>query len=428
MKTIEFKNLDLNVFYEKLDNGLEVYVLPKNNVNNIYVTFSTKYGSNIIEFKPANQKETIKVPLGIAHFLEHKMFEQEDDTDIFSFYSERGADCNANTDYTKTTYLFSGPNFLEENLNMLLDYVQKPYFTDENVNKEKGIITQEIKMYQDRPNTVMYDKLLENCFKNHPMQNPIIGTIESINSITKDDLYTCYNTFYHPSNMFVVVTGNVDPEEIINIIKNNQSEKEFKEIGKTKIKKYDEPEEVKKKEFTTNLNVTIPKCAIAYKTKVEKNIQNLFYLLILFDCKFGATSDFVERLLEEEIINDNLYIDFDNSNDYTILFVTGESVKPSLLLDKIKQEIKNLKITEQEFSRKKKTVLSSLIYMSENIFSLNSNIMSDIIRYGKFNDNKYNDIKNLNYKDFNNLIKKVNFDNYTTIIINPKDDKTSSKN
>ncbi len=420
MKTIEFKNLDLNVFYEKLDNGLEIYVLPKNNVNNIYVTFSTKYGSNIIEFKPRNQKEFIKVPLGIAHFLEHKMFEQEDNTDIFAFYSERGADCNANTDYTKTTYLFSGPNFLEENLNMLLDYVQKPYFTDENVDKEKGIITQEIKMYQDQPNTVMYDKLLENCFKNHPMQNPIIGTIESINSITKEDLYTCYNTFYHPSNMFVVITGNVNPEETINIIKNNQNKKNFEDIEKFKIKKYDEPEDVKKKEFTTNLNVTIPKCAIAYKIKVEKNIQNLFYLLILFDCKFGATSDFVEKLLDEEIINDNLYVDFDNSTDYTILFVTGDSVKPNLLLDKIKQELKNLKISEQEFLRKKKTVLSSLIYMSENIFSLNSNIMSDIIKYGKFNNNKYNDIKDLNYKDFNNLIKKINFDNYTTVIINPK--------
>lgn len=420
MKTIEFKNLDLNVFYEKLDNGLEIYVLPKNNVNNIYVTFSTKYGSNIIEFKPRNQKEFIKGPLGIAHFLEHKMFEQEDNTDIFAFYSERGADCNANTDYTKTTYLFSGPNFLEENLNMLLDYVQKPYFTDENVDKEKGIITQEIKMYQDQPNTVMYDKLLENCFKNHPMQNPIIGTIESINSITKEDLYTCYNTFYHPSNMFVVITGNVNPEETINIIKNNQNKKNFEDIEKFKIKKYDEPEDVKKKEFTTNLNVTIPKCAIAYKIKVEKNIQNLFYLLILFDCKFGATSDFVEKLLDEEIINDNLYVDFDNSTDYTILFVTGDSVKPNLLLDKIKQELKNLKISEQEFLRKKKTVLSSLIYMSENIFSLNSNIMSDIIKYGKFNNNKYNDIKDLNYKDFNNLIKKINFDNYTTVIINPK--------
>ena len=158
MKKIDYKGLQLDVFYEKLDNGLEIFILPKKNVNNIYVTFSTKYGSNIIEFKPIDKKEIIKVPIGIAHFLEHKMFEQKDGTDIFSFYSERGADCNANTNYTKTSYLFSSPNFLEENLNMLLDYVQEPYFTDDNVEKEKGIITQEIKMYQDMPSTANMTK------------------------------------------------------------------------------------------------------------------------------------------------------------------------------------------------------------------------------------------------------------------------------
>ena len=236
MKKINFKNLDLDLFYEKLDNGLEIFVLPKTNVNNIYVTFNTKYGSNISEFKPIDKDKMIKVPLGIAHFLEHKMFEQEDETDIFSFYSERGADCNANTNYTKTTYLFSCPNFFKENMDMLLDYVQAPYFTDENVDKEKGIITQEIKMYQDMPGTMIYDKIIENTFKIHPMKYPIIGNIENINKITKEDLYTCYNTFYHPSNMFVVVTGNVNASEVINIIKENQNKKKFKKEETIKIK------------------------------------------------------------------------------------------------------------------------------------------------------------------------------------------------
>ena len=419
MKKINYKNLDLDLFYEKLNNGLEIYILPKNNVNNIYVTFSTKYGSNIIEFKE-NDKKFTKVPLGIAHFLEHKMFEQEDGTDIFSFYSERGADCNANTNNTKTTYLFSGPSFLDENLNLLLDYVQSPYFTDENVEKEKGIITQEIKMYQDMPGNVMYDKILENCFQIHPMKYPIIGTIDSVNSITKEDLYTCYNAFYHPSNMFVVVTGNVDANEVINIIKENQMKKQFKKENKIKIKKYDEPKEVKKKEDKVNLNVSIPRCAIAYKIKLEKNIKNLFYLLTLFDCKFSSTSDFVNNLINEEIINDSLIIDYDNSSDYLVIFVVGESTKPNILLEKIKEEMTNLEIDEKDFLRKKKTLLSSIIYMTENIFSLNHNIINDIIRYGKFNDNKYNDIKDLNYKDFCKLIKNIDFDNYTTLIIEPK--------
>ena len=418
MEKINYKNLDLDLFYEKLDNGLEIFVLPKNNVNNIYVTFTTKYGSNIIEFIENNQK--IKVPLGIAHFLEHKMFEQEDGLDIFNFYSERGADCNANTNYTKTTYLFSGPSFLEENLNLLLDYVQSPYFTDENVEKEKGIIIQEIKMYQDMPGTVMYDKILENTFKNHPMKYPIIGTINSVNSITKEDLYTCYNAFYHPSNMFVVVTGNIEAEEVINIIKENQMNKQFKERKKIKIKKYEEPKETAKQSDEIKLNVSIPKCVIAYKIKLEKNIKNLFYLLTLFDCKFSSTSDFVNNLIDEEIINDSLGIDFDNSTDYLIMFIIGETTKPNILLEKIKAEMTNLEIDEKDFLRKKKTLLSSIIYMTENIFSLNHNIINDVVKYGKFNDDKYNDIKNLNYKDFNKLIKNIDFNNYTTLIINPK--------
>ncbi len=418
MEKINYKNLDLDLFYEKLDNGLEIFVLPKNNVNNIYVTFTTKYGSNIIEFEKNNQK--IKVPLGIAHFLEHKMFEQEDGLDIFNFYSERGADCNANTNYTKTTYLFSGPSFLEENLNLLLDYVQSPYFTDENVEKEKGIIIQEIKMYQDMPSTVMYDKILENTFKNHPMKYPIIGTINSVNSITKEDLYTCYNAFYHPSNMFVVVTGNIEAEEVINIIKENQMNKQFKERKKIKIKKYEEPKETAKQSDEIKLNVSIPKCVIAYKIKLEKNIKNLFYLLTLFDCKFSSTSDFVNNLIDEEIINDSLGIDFDNSTDYLIMFIIGETTKPNILLEKIKAEMTNLEIDEKDFLRKKKTLLSSIIYMTENIFSLNHNIINDVVKYGKFNDDKYNDIKNLNYKDFNKLIKNIDFNNYTTLIINPK--------
>ena len=418
MEKINYKNLDLDLFYEKLDNGLEIFVLPKNNVNNIYVTFTTKYGSNIIEFEKNNQKN--KVPLGIAHFLEHKMFEQEDGLDIFNFYSERGADCNANTNYTKTTYLFSGPSFLEENLNLLLDYVQSPYFTDENVEKEKGIIIQEIKMYQDMPSTVMYDKILENTFKNHPMKYPIIGTINSVNSITKEDLYTCYNAFYHPSNMFVVVTGNIEAEEVINIIKENQMNKQFKERKKIKIKKYEEPKETAKQSDEIKLNVSIPKCVIAYKIKLEKNIKNLFYLLTLFDCKFSSTSDFVNNLIDEEIINDSLGIDFDNSTDYLIMFIIGETTKPNILLEKIKAEMTNLEIDEKDFLRKKKTLLSSIIYMTENIFSLNHNIINDVVKYGKFNDDKYNDIKNLNYKDFNKLIKNIDFNNYTTLIINPK--------
>lgn len=412
---INIKKLDLDLFYDKLDNGLEVYIIPKNNFNSIYATFTTKFGSNEIEFM--KNKKMVKVPLGIAHFLEHKLFEQKDGVDPFSFYSSRGADANANTNQKKTTFLFSCTDYFEENLNYLLDYVQEPYFTDKNVDKEKGIIEQEIKMYQDDPDTVMYESLLNNMFINHPMKYPIIGTIKSINSITKEMLYECYNMFYNPNNMILVITGNVNPNDCLDIIKENQKKKKFDSVV-LKVKKYKEPNSVGKEHETKILNVSIPKCAIGYK--IKRQFKDLYkeylYLSILFDAKFGVTSNFINKLVDDEIINDELFIDFDNIDDYIIVVLSGEG-KVDELLDKIKNEVNDLHISLEEFNRKKKTLLSSLIYVSDNIFSLNHSVMNDIIRYRKFNDNRYDDIMNLNYDEFNKLISSLDLSNYSSIII-----------
>ena len=420
MKKTDIKHLELTLYNEKLDNGLEVYIIPKNNYNNIYVTFTTKFGSNEIEFVPIDGSKMIKVPLGIAHFLEHKLFEQKDGTDPFSFYNERGADANANTNQYKTTYLFSGPNFFEENIEYLLDYVQEPYFTDENVEKEKGIIAQEIKMYEDDPDTVIYEKTIENCFKKHPMKNSIIGTIDSINKIKKEDLYKCYNTFYHPANMFITITGNVDPYSTLELIKNNQKNKKFEEFKPIKIKEYDEPIEVAKKFDSQRLNISIEECVIAYKIPLTKNYQNLIYTLTYFDTRLGSTSKFSEELINNEIINVPLMLDYNIINDYLVLFVFGISKTPNELIKQIKEEMKNIKLDENEFNRKKKTLISSLLYLSDNIFRLNHNIINDIIFYGKYNPNIYDDIKKLNFDDYKSLINSLNFNNTSTFIAEKK--------
>lgn len=422
MNKITLNNLDIDIYHEYLDNGLNVYVIPKNDVNNIYATFTTNYGSNEVEFVPLGEKKMVKVPLGIAHFLEHKMFEQEDGKDPFAFFSERGSDANANTNNFKTTYLFSGPEFFEDNMNYLLDYVQSPYFTDENVEKEKGIIEQEIKMYQDDPYTMMYERLLKNSLINNPMKDPIIGTIESVKSITKEELYTCYNTFYHPANMFVVVSGNVDPEKTIKLIEENQKKKEFEDFNKIKVKEYKEPDKIEKAKETLNLNVTIPKVCLSYKINIskikgvsERKVKT--YLSIFFDLKFGMTSLLNEELRERDIITDSLGGDAIDVKSHVLYTVCGETNRKDELLEALMNSMEDLSINEDELERKKKVYLSSLIYMTDNIFRLNHKVMNDINKYGEIIDNNYDEIKSLNIIEMRKVLNSVDFSNYNVIVV-----------
>ena len=422
MNKITLNNLDIDIYHEYLDNGLNVYVIPKNDVNNIYATFTTDYGSNEIEFVPLGEKKMVKVPLGIAHFLEHKMFEQEDGKDPFAFFGERGSDANANTNNFKTTYLFSGPEFFEDNMNYLLDYVQSPYFTDENVEKEKGIIEQEIKMYQDDPYTMMYERLLKNSLINNPMKDPIIGTIESVKSITKEELYTCYNTFYHPANMFVVVSGNVDPEKTIKLIEENQKKKEFEDFNKIKVKEYKEPDKIEKTKETLNLNVTIPKVCLSYKINTskikgvsERKVKT--YLSIFFDLKFGMTSLLNEELREKEIITDSLGGDAIDVKSHVLYTVCGETNRKDELLEALMNSMEDLSVNEDELERKKKVYLSSLIYMTDNIFRLNHKVMNDINKYGEIVDNNYDEIKSLNIVEMRKVLNFIDFSNYNIVIV-----------
>lgn len=422
MNKITLNNLDIDIYHKCLDNGLNVYVIPKNDVNNIYATFTTNYGSNEVEFVPLGENKMVKVPLGIAHFLEHKMFEQEDGKDPFVFFGERGSDANANTNNFKTTYLFSGPEFFEDNINYLLDYVQSPYFTDENVEKEKGIIEQEIKMYQDNPYTMMYERLLKNSLINNPMKDPIIGTIDSVRSITKEELYTCYNTFYHPANMFVVVSGNVDPEKVIKLIEENQNKKEFENFNKIKVKEYKEPDKIEKAKETINLNVTIPKVCLSYKINTFKikgvsERKTKIYLSIFFDLKFGITSLLNEELREKEIITDSLGGDVIDVESHVLYTVCGETNKKEELLEALMNSMEDLSISEEELERKKKVYLSSLIYMTDNIFRLNYKVMNDINKYGEIIDNNYDEIKSLNIMEMRKVLNSIDFSNYNVIVV-----------
>ncbi|MCM1370925.1 MAG: insulinase family protein [Clostridium sp.] len=425
MNKKEIENLDLTVYSKKLSNGLEVYIIPKENVKTVYATFSTKYGSVQNEFIPIGEKKMIQVPNGVAHFLEHKMFEQEDGVDPFTFFSERGADANANTSAYKTTYLFSGSDFVEENINYLLNYVQSPYFTDKNVEKEKGIIEQEIKMYEDDPYSVLYEKTLYNSFTKHPIRESVIGTVESINSITKEILYKCYNTFYNPSNMFMVITGNVNPDDIIKVIEKNQDEKTFEKSSEIKVKSYSEEDKVYKEKEIIKMNVSIPKMTINFKFDLESlgnisKIKKLFYLSIIFDVNFGSVSLFNESLKKMEVTNTDLEISTMKSDTHILYTIFLETQYLEKAINLVMNETKKLEITEEELERSKKNIISSYLFGSDNVFNINERVMQNIISYDKVIYDICDIIRSLNIKEAKTILKNMSFDNNSIVIIDKK--------
>ncbi|MBD9085745.1 insulinase family protein [bacterium] len=413
----KFNNLDLELYEETLENGLRVYMIPKKNVSNIYVTFTTKYGSVDTTFELDGKK--ITSPNGIAHFLEHKMFEAKNGIDPFTIFDQNGASSNAATSNYKTSYLFAGPTKLKENLTTLLDFVQEPYFTDENVEKEKGIIIEEIKMCEDQPGRVGYNATLENAFVKHPIRIPVIGSEKSVKSITKEDLYQCYKAFYHPKNMFLVITGNINPKETLKIIKENQNKKTFEENYQKKVIFEKEPDKVAKKKTIHYQNVTIPKVYYSYKINVENFDMNIRfitkYLSIYLDSLYGSVSDFAEEVEVKKIVNNGVDFIISKTDSHLVITFIAETKKTNALIKIIKKYM-GKEITIDDFNRKKKIMLSSNIYMSDNIFRLNNYVTDNILNYDEVMTDIYEENKNLKYQNMISLIQKINFKNTTTVI------------
>ena len=420
MKKIKLKESNEIIYYDKLDNGLEVYLYNKDNFHSNYVTFTTKFGSVYNEFVPIGESKMIKVPHGVAHFLEHKVFEQEKDPQPMEFFSETGAVTNAYTTFKNTTYLFECSNDLIKNINYLLDFVQSPYFTDENVEEEKGIINEEINMCNDRPADKLYEEIRKNIFSNNNFKDSIIGTHKDISDIDKDILYTCYNTFYHPSNMFLVVTGNFNPDEVFNAIKENQDKKEFKEQEEIKIKKIKENDEVVKKESILNINTEIPKVSynikLPFNKKIDKRKYSL-YLYIIFACLFDDTSLLDEKLKKDNIITNSIYFNLLNCDTHILISLINETNKYNELLDNIKETLSNIEINKDDFERKKKVLISNELFLYDNIEVVNEMIIDNILFDNKLIDNIIPIIKELNYEELCSVIDSLNLDNNTIVIL-----------
>ena len=331
MKKFEYKDLDVTLYYEKMSNGLEVYVIPDHNVKSNYAFFSTKYGNRINEFIPINEKEFKRYPAGIAHFLEHKVFEQKDGVEPFKFYSAHGAYCNAFTNQNMTSYYFEGMDYFKENLEFLLDFVQNIYLTSDNVEKEKGIIIEEAKMGLDNLNRLMYEKSNDLVYVNDPRKYKVIGEIDEIKSITKEQLLECYNTFYHPSNMNLIVSGNVDYKEVFEIVRNNQNKKNYENISFPKVKQVEEPSTMNKKEIITKGNTKIPYLGHVIKIDLRNLSYDNFYkhmtIKAILYMLFSASTGFSSKLREKEIITGGVSYLCYFSNEFVIINIKTKTNK-----------------------------------------------------------------------------------------------------
>lgn len=323
MQVIENLKIKEKLYIEKLENGLTVMIIPKENTNKKYIMWGTNFGSIDNHFIISKTKQEITVPDGVAHFLEHKMFEQKSGINSLDTLSSIGVDANAYTTNDYTTYLYECNEHFYEALDEFMDYVQNPYYTDKNVEKEKGIIAQEIKMYDDHPFWQVYMNAMKCLYKNNPVKLDIAGTVESISGIDKETLYYCYNTFYTPANMLMVVSGDFVPEELIEQIKSRLIKKENVDVERIYPQ---EPEEINEKEKIVEMAVNNPLFVIGFKDKVEKNkeemvrkhiaIEILLYMLI------GKSSSLYQDLYKNNLILAQPDLDYEFSKEYAHITIS----------------------------------------------------------------------------------------------------------
>lgn len=364
----ESKELRERLYEIDHSSGLKIFVMPKANYKSTYAVFGTKYGSIDTCFKRSDQKEYTRVPEGIAHFLEHKLFESEE-LDAFTRYAETGASANAFTSFDKTCYLFQCSDRFADSLKILLDFVTHPYFTKETVEKEQGIIGQEITMYYDVPGWMSTFNLLRCLYKNHPVRIDIAGTVESISQITDKLLYDCYHTFYNLNNMALAVVGNVTPEEVIKVC--DEMLKKSEDVTIERV--FDEePRDIVKSHEEYHIAVSMPVFSFGYKEACktpQRTVQETVEMEILLEILAGETSNLYSALFEKGLINSTFSKEYFTGNGYEAVIFEGESTDAKTVAQAIKEEVARLRkegISDQAFESARRSLYGREI-MSYNV-------------------------------------------------------------
>lgn len=389
MQIIENLKVKQKIYTEKLENGLTVMIIPKTGIQNKYMIWGTNYGSNDNKFIAPGEMDITEVPNGVAHFLEHKMFEQENGTNSLDTLTALGVNANAYTTNDHTAYLFECTGHFYEAMDEFMDYVQHPYFTDENVEKEKGIIGQEIRMYDDSPEWKVYLNAMKAMYHTNPIKIDITGTIESISKIDKEILYKCYNTFYNPSNMLLIVAGDFEPNNMIEEIKKRLIKKNDNGIIKRIYSK--EEETIVQEKIEEKLEVSQPLYTIGIKqTEKDCNVENKNEIVkkhiaveILLNLILGKSSRLYQQLYQRGILYAQPNLEYEFGKTYAHALIIGQSPNPEEVYKCFKQEVEKMKnegIDEEDFIRMKKMIYGNYVREYNNIQDMARMFLADYFK------------------------------------------------
>lgn len=419
MKEIKLKGLNETIYYDECENGLPIFMWVREKGKGYYLTLSVKYGSLDTEFKIGSK--SYQVPNGVAHFLEHLNFKDGQGENAQDFFQKNGSDVNAFTTFQYTSYEVYGSECLKEDLDYLLHFVMTPYFNKKMVMNEKNIIVEENKMDLDNPSNHLYYGTYQNVFHVDKHRNYITGSKEDILNTSLEDIELIFHTFYHPSNMFLVVTGNFNPYEVVKVVKENQNRFEIPKWVNPKRKLVKEPVKIVKDYEKIVANVEIPKIRMAVKIPrksfLEKDDVKLRIMLsLIMNNNFGPTS-----YLYEELISKDLILGMSGSKsiigDYVLLFLNAETKYPEEIVPILKEAFRNLKMDEKELVRKLHSSIANMVLAYDDITNVNTGIQEQIMNYGRIIDNKKEICESIRLQDIKKTIEHIKIKEMAIVVL-----------
>lgn len=376
---IKDEKLDAGYFYMRHASGLSIYVYPCD-LTTSYAMLSPRYGSLDRTFR-RDGEDFITVPDGVAHFLEHKMFEEEDGSDAFEKFAALGANANAYTSHEMTSYLFSATENVKESLEVLLSFVSHPHFTNENVQKEMGIIGQEIDMYNDHPASRLYYATLAALYREHNVRINIAGTKETIAEITPETLYTCYRTFYHPSNMILTVAGRLTVDDVLTVVEKvfGKEEQSISPIERVYPK---ETEALAEKNVSFSMEIATPMFTVAFKdletfASAREKYRHYLAVNVFLRLLFSRSSSFYNELYASGLVTDSTDAFYESMASCAYAMVVGESERPEEACARIREALRGAetkRFCEADFVRIKRTLYAENVRILDSTESIAAEI------------------------------------------------------